>query len=258
MATASSRSPIGLWPLALGATGFVAGFVGPIILNPDANQGPLVGIFITGPGGALAGLVLGVAFRLLPVSNAQRSKALVIACLTLGLGTLFYCLPQPAVLGHVIDAQVEECARPSSAMPAALVEWEAAVERVTWTSPPADWKETALRNVSRDTGVVLSVRVIRRSTIYQHRKPWDFRRRSASAWMMVGDVERYYASDAGDDCSEYLARDRALYAPFFRRSRSGPNGRARAWPPTDTTGFLRLLELGPVPGEYQRLIEARQ
>lgn len=43
----------------LGGIGFVAGFVGPIVFMPDSNQGPLLGIFITGPGGFLVGLVLG-------------------------------------------------------------------------------------------------------------------------------------------------------------------------------------------------------
>ncbi|MEZ5558212.1 MAG: hypothetical protein R3E86_06645 [Pseudomonadales bacterium] len=33
-----------------GAVGFVGGFVGPLIFAPDANQGPLLGLFITGPG----------------------------------------------------------------------------------------------------------------------------------------------------------------------------------------------------------------
>lgn len=46
--------------LLLGAIGFAAGFVGPIILRPDANQGPLLGIFITGPGGFLIGLIYGI------------------------------------------------------------------------------------------------------------------------------------------------------------------------------------------------------
>jgi hypothetical protein len=41
--------------LAVGVVAFLAGFVGPMILHPDSNQGPLLGIFITGP----AGLVLG-------------------------------------------------------------------------------------------------------------------------------------------------------------------------------------------------------
>ncbi|MCW1382789.1 hypothetical protein OLX02_08120 [Novosphingobium sp. KCTC 2891] len=44
--------------------GFVGGFVGPIILTPEANQGPLLGILVTGPGGFLVGLVVGAAANL--------------------------------------------------------------------------------------------------------------------------------------------------------------------------------------------------
>ena len=43
----------------VGAVGFVAGFVGPIIFSPGANQGPLLGIFGTGPLGFVAGCILG-------------------------------------------------------------------------------------------------------------------------------------------------------------------------------------------------------
>ncbi|MEX0922275.1 MAG: hypothetical protein WDZ84_05830 [Rhodovibrionaceae bacterium] len=46
--------------LLLGLIGFVLGFFGPMLLAQDANQGPLLGIFITGPGGLLLGLVVGV------------------------------------------------------------------------------------------------------------------------------------------------------------------------------------------------------
>lgn len=46
--------------LLVGAIGFAAGFFGPILLAPDANQGPLLGIFITGPGGFLLGLLYGL------------------------------------------------------------------------------------------------------------------------------------------------------------------------------------------------------
>jgi hypothetical protein len=46
--------------LKLGAVGFAAGFFGPMLLEPDANQGPLLGIFITGPAGFLLGLVYGI------------------------------------------------------------------------------------------------------------------------------------------------------------------------------------------------------
>lgn len=46
----------------LGGIGFVAGYVGPIIFMPESNQGPLLGIFITGPGGFVLGLLLGALF----------------------------------------------------------------------------------------------------------------------------------------------------------------------------------------------------
>jgi hypothetical protein len=51
----------------LGGAGFAIGFFGPMVWAPDANQGPLLGIFITGPAGfvlgALAGLVVSLRRR---------------------------------------------------------------------------------------------------------------------------------------------------------------------------------------------------
>jgi hypothetical protein len=46
--------------IVVGAAGFVLGFFGPMILAPEANQGPMLGIFITGPLGFGIGLVWGV------------------------------------------------------------------------------------------------------------------------------------------------------------------------------------------------------
>ena len=45
---------------SLGIFGFIGGFVGPIIFTPDANQGPLLGIFITGPLGFIVGFIGGL------------------------------------------------------------------------------------------------------------------------------------------------------------------------------------------------------
>lgn len=44
----------------VGTICFAAGFIGPLIVTPGANQGPLLGIFITGPLGFLVGLLYGV------------------------------------------------------------------------------------------------------------------------------------------------------------------------------------------------------
>ena len=58
--------------IVLGSIGFVGGFFGPIILTPHANQGPLLGIFITGPLGCVLGGIAGLVFSL--VRPKHKSK----------------------------------------------------------------------------------------------------------------------------------------------------------------------------------------
>ena len=48
-----------LGAVILGVVGFALGFFGPMIFTPEANQGPMLGIFITGPLGALVGAIAG-------------------------------------------------------------------------------------------------------------------------------------------------------------------------------------------------------
>jgi hypothetical protein len=75
MNAAASRPTLRVWVLVLGASGFAAGFVGPVLLDPGANQGPLLGIFITGPGAALAGLILGAGARAADVRRRTGTHA---------------------------------------------------------------------------------------------------------------------------------------------------------------------------------------
>ena len=56
--------------MIIGSVGFLAGFIGPIIFMPTANQGPLLGIFITGPGGFVIGTLGGLVY------GKWRSRAL--------------------------------------------------------------------------------------------------------------------------------------------------------------------------------------
>ena len=52
----------GLGAVTVGGLGFVAGFFGPMILVPEANQGPMLGLFITGPAGAVIGAIAGAVY----------------------------------------------------------------------------------------------------------------------------------------------------------------------------------------------------
>src|SRR5262245_61729183 len=58
----------------IGGVAFAAGFAGPIILRPDLPQGPLLGIFITGPLGVVAGAILGALVGA-SVGATSRSRA---------------------------------------------------------------------------------------------------------------------------------------------------------------------------------------
>jgi hypothetical protein len=55
----SNSGPIVSTALVVGSVSFVLGFVGPLLFS-DSNLGPLLGIFVTGPLGLLAGALIGI------------------------------------------------------------------------------------------------------------------------------------------------------------------------------------------------------
>jgi hypothetical protein len=71
-------SSILLGAVLLGGIGFTAGFFGPIIFMPHANQGPMLGIFITGPLGFIGGGIVGFLYwtvrgRKTPTNNEKQN-----------------------------------------------------------------------------------------------------------------------------------------------------------------------------------------
>lgn len=56
----------------MGALGFVVGLLGPILFAPDANQGPLLGIFFTGPIGAYLGFMGAVIIGLMKTDGDEQ------------------------------------------------------------------------------------------------------------------------------------------------------------------------------------------
>ena len=71
--TTGILATMALWAAVVGGIGFVGGFFGPMIFAPGANQGPLLGIFITGPLGLLLGGVMGIVYAL----HQKRRKGLL-------------------------------------------------------------------------------------------------------------------------------------------------------------------------------------
>ena len=69
-----SRS-VGYWAIVVGAIGFIGGFFGPMVFAPGANQGPLLGILITGPAGVLIGALGGLVHWLVQRKRSGSSAA---------------------------------------------------------------------------------------------------------------------------------------------------------------------------------------
>jgi hypothetical protein len=55
-----AAAAMGTGALIGSAVGFIGGFIGPMLFSPDSNQGPLVGLFITGPLGVPLGGIVGL------------------------------------------------------------------------------------------------------------------------------------------------------------------------------------------------------
>ena len=242
---AKGSPPIGLWALALGAVGFACGFFGPIALVPEANQGPLLGIFITGPGGALFGLVAGVVARVSPLSALQRWKALGATCAAFAVGILFFCLPGPELRARIIDAEIRGCESPAATAEAATKSWEKRIAEVTWSPPRKGWQQDVERMLQSDPGVVLDLYVVQSRDVYENRKPWNRGSLFARDWKPWGESQKYFARYAGAACDAYLGSGsgRTIYYPSSDGS--------TAWPPDLLPNYLGLQVLGDVPEKYR-------
>ena len=51
-----------VWAIVMGAIGFIAGLLGPLLFHWGGNQGPLLGILYTGPLGFIIGLISGAIY----------------------------------------------------------------------------------------------------------------------------------------------------------------------------------------------------
>jgi hypothetical protein len=234
----------GLWATTLGVSGFLCGFIGPMVLNPWANQGPMAGIFITGPGGALLGALLGA---LVAASGVQPASArrLRIGTATFGaLAVLYTALPTPEYRATVLDLEVRGCvpARDWEARGVEIWERRLEVNANLWGAPPSGWRADFARESA--SGAVLTVDVRRHRDVVARRTYWNFGALDATPWSTAR--------------SRRMARPNHVYA---RGGCPGPADTAGTFvavpapeeerrPPTDPARFLDMLELTDVPDEW--------
>ena len=229
----------GFGALLLGAVGFSAGFFGPIILNPDANQGPLVGILITGPGGLIVGAVLGAVLGAIGVSWTSARATMVSAAAVLGIGTLVSCLPEPAYRATVMEFDIVRCEAPAARKLEALAHWEKRAAAVTWAAPRPGWKEEFDGLAVKDPGVVLTVKITRSASVLENRRPWN-KGTFVSGPGRADMPDSYFLR--GASCAQLPPGARG---PWITKDEP-----SKEWPPETLTGLLSVLTLEPVPPAY--------
>ncbi|RIL04441.1 MAG: hypothetical protein DCC71_14080 [Proteobacteria bacterium] len=239
--------PVVVWALVLGAIGFVCGFFGPIALAPEANQGPLLGIFITGPGGFVLGLVVGVVLRTARVPVRRQWQALAATSALLAAATLVLATPPPRRLGRIVDAEVAGCESADARAAQAVERWQTRIAEVTWAEPRDGWRDGVAQMLAREPGVVVELRVLRRRELSELRKPWNAGRLDASAWEAAETREAYWLPQADASCDAALAAPRGFWLPTSQTERS--------WPPERLPNFLGLMTLAPVPAQYAAFLD---
>jgi hypothetical protein len=235
------------WTIVLGIAGFLPGFIGPMLLAPDANQGPLLGILITGPTGALLGSVLGVAAALAKLSPRSEARALAaLAAIVAGV-TLYFCVPSPRLRATVVDGEVRSCV-PAGSLRDSTVDRlnRLAAERPV---PEQDaWAEKFDKELALKPGVVVGVHVNRDAQLFENQARWNRGVLFARPWRDGEEDERYFAGDGGNECSDY---------PIGSRSMFVVTGNIGIWRPYGIAEMLDLKAAGPLPAEYENLLQTR-
>jgi hypothetical protein len=241
------------WPLILGVVGFAAGFFGPLVFVPEANQGPLVGIFISGPLGVVIGFVLFGLCSMLRVAPATQWKLLYGLAAAGVIAVLITVQPGPVLIGRLYDTEVRSCSSPDEVAARALQYWQERITSVTWHPPTEGWRERMRGDLRAAPGVVVDFDVRREVRIYENRKPWN----RGSRFVRVaspGSADRtmYLENGACRDYPPGLAADR-----YEADDNDGPIKPPPEWPPTSLDDVLLTSPLTEVPADIRALADAR-
>jgi len=249
MHNTTNTPPGSKWLLILAAAGFAAGFLGPMIFVPDANQGPLVGIFITGPGGLVLGAVLWGFSRLFNLPARVQWRTLYAVAIVGVLMTLLFVQPQPKLLGYVFDGEVGSCATPSETEADVLDYWDKRITHVTWATPRVGWRDGMRRLLGDTPGVVVSVRIERNNAIKENRKPWNSGSQFAAGWTSQIEETPFY--DANGSCDQYPVG--SGIRGFQKSDYEERIQSADIWPPEGLLSVLRASALSPIPEKWNGL-----
>jgi len=201
-------------------------------------QGPLLGIFFTGPIAFCIGVIGGLISASRRITIRGNIYLLFAASVLVAGATLYMSMAEPLKLGIVIDAEIRNCRSPELLTEQAIKRWK---EIISISQNRLSWGEINVPNLlKKDQGVILDLLVYRRKEIRKHRKLWNYGQIEVTAWHEENAPESFHAGFAGASCADYVQQPRRLY---FSESYFTPHTTV------DTLLGLDILEF--IPKEYQ-------
>lgn len=223
--------------LLMGAAGFLAGFFGPIAIEPGANQGPLLGIFITGPLGVVAGAILGVLIPRI-VQERFRLRILLAVAASTFFGVLagIVCLRGPEFVGRLYSAEITNQRTAVELLPSAIKKWEDMAKQYAH-APKAGWQDDRSKMINTAGGNIVTLRNVTVWHVHRQRKPWNKGRLTFTAQPPEAERNAYLASSVQPDSPGW----------FLSQSAGVP----AEWPPRNVGDFLGVVEIIPAPPEFR-------
>ncbi len=224
------------WATVLGGTGLACGFIGPMVFAPEANQGPMLGLFITGPGGAVLGAFVGGLVQAFEVGAAAAKRALQLGAAALAAVTLYAAIPKPHYVADLVHGELRGCTPPGQLRGAAVKRLEEFAAAHPPLRNPVDWGSAVDRTLSQDRGVVVEVQLAWSRRLYRAEARWNLGLRQADPWVFDNRTVSYFVDYAGGNCAAFPAGTRL---PLRVVNRTG------TWPPDGVAEMLNLSAAAP-------------
>lgn len=238
------------WILVLGGCGLVAGIVGPIRLNPQFQLGPLIGVFITGPLGALLGVAGYFFSRWLQLPMAAQWRYIAALALVLVAGTILASFPASEFKFYIVNSVVTRCRPTSDLHDELLVNWQDRVDNIKSTEPRTGWHQQMSDTLRAAAGVIVDARVVHRTEVRELRKPWNRGTLISVDRTKADETTSYFDDAAGVSCAKYSAgMPLESYVNYGTTSYSPPDAN---WPPVALDRIVQRGRLIAVPTEYRQ------
>jgi hypothetical protein len=240
--TAQDRPQVREWIFVFGCVWFLAGFIGPMIVVPSANQGPMVGIFITGPLGVVTGAVLG-GLSVLSKAEPRLARRLLYGLAGAGvIAIVYFVTPSPRKEADIVAGTLEACRSPATLRAETVARMQSFSERqfASWGKPNPwtrdAWEERFDELLATEGGVILTLHTTRIAAEYRGKSRWDDGRMTLSPWSVVERRDTFYVPGPSSDC-----RVHPVGAPVGYRLR----GLVNIWEPRSLPELMNLYRAEP-------------